>query len=248
MEIKDVKTKKPKKKKKSGIKKAAIVILVLLLLAGILFVLTQTVLFKIKKVEIKGSKIYSPQEIADASKISAGDLLFSVNNENKCKNITATLPYIKTVSVGQKIPDTLVITVTDDTAAYQIEDNGIYFLADKDYKILEQTDKEKEGLILIIGSGIKSPKPGQKAVFEDKTKLDVLENLVKKCDTYENMTLSKIDLTDNVYLNFTVNKTVDVKLGSTTEIDYKLSHLSGMLKELPINVRGEVNLESYTAK
>lgn len=248
MEIKNVKPKKTKKKKKNGIKTAAVVVLVLLIIAGSLFVLSQTVLFKIKNIEVKGSSIYSSEEILNTCKISSGDLLYSLNNQSKCNNITTALPYIKSVKLSQKLPETLIITVTDNTARYQFESGGVYYFADSEYKILELAQEPDEGLITITASGIKNPKAGQKAEFVDPTKLDVIEKLSEKCEQYDNITLSSIDLSDDIYINFTVNKTVDVKLGSEIDIDYKFTHLSGMIKELPADVSGEINLESYTQK
>ena len=248
MEIKNVKSKKTKKKKKNGIKTAAVVVLVLLIIAATLFVLSQTVLFKIKNIEVKGSQIYSPEEILNTCKISSGDLLYSLNNQSKCNSITTALPYIKSVKLSQKLPETLIITVTDNTAQYQFESGGVYYLADSDYKVLEIAQEQNENLINITASGIINPKAGYKAEFVDKSKLDVITKISQKCDQYDNITLTSIDLSDDIYINFTVNKTVDVKLGSEVDIDYKFSHLSGMLKELPTDVRGEINLESYSQK
>lgn len=248
MEIKNIKPKKSKKKKKNGIKTAAVVVLTLLFLAGVMFVLSQTVLFKIKKIEVKGSRIYSPEEIANACKITSGDLLYSVNNQSKCNNILTALPYIKSLKLCHKIPETLVITVTDNTAKYQFESNGEYYLCDDQYKVLEKTEEPREDLITVTQSAIVNPKAGYKAEFKDSSKLSAIDELIKKCEQYDNITLCGVNLSDDLYINFTVNKTLDVKLGTKTDIDYKLSHLSGMIRELPDGVRGEVNLESYTKK
>ena len=99
---------------------------ILFILTALCFgaVLCLTVFFPIEKVVIKGSKIYSVDEIFKNSDIESGDNLFVVSRSKTEQNLKSKLPYIESITFKRELPGTLNITVKDATefAVYEVKE------------------------------------------------------------------------------------------------------------------------------
>ena len=70
-----------------------------------------TLFFRVNTVVVSGQQRYTQQQILDASGIQTGDNLFLLNKYDVANQIIGELPYIETIRINRKLPDTLLVEV-----------------------------------------------------------------------------------------------------------------------------------------
>ena len=125
-----------------------------------------SVFFKVEKVVVYGNKAYSAYTVQEAGGIETGSNLLSLNNTRACGKIKAALPYVDTVRIGIKLPDTVNIYVEEIDVAYAITTkDGTNWLMTSEGKVVEQIDSGiASGYTKIEGVYLDNPAPGQPAV------------------------------------------------------------------------------------
>ena len=93
-------------------------------------VLSMVLFFRVRSVEVTGSAYYTADEIRAACGVAQGDNLLTLSRARIAGNIMAELPYVSTVQVTRRLPDTLELTVTeyDVTYAAQGADGASYLI------------------------------------------------------------------------------------------------------------------------
>ena len=76
-------------------------------------VLSMVLFFRVRSVEVTGSAYYTADEIRAACGVAQGDNLLTLSRARIAGNIMAELPYVSTVQVTRRLPDTLELTVTE---------------------------------------------------------------------------------------------------------------------------------------
>lgn len=135
-------------------------------------VMCMSVFFKVKDITVSGNDVYSPWSIREASGINEGDNLLSFGVAKASGKIIANLPYVESVRIGIKLPDTVMIEVKERKVAYAIRSSdGIWWLMDSDGRVVEMTTDTGAGnYTQILGVTLDSPTVGELAVAaEDST-------------------------------------------------------------------------------
>jgi hypothetical protein len=96
------------------------------------------VFFRVRTVEVSGASRYTQSELIAASGIQDGDNLFLINKFSVVPSMFKRLPYLDTIMIRRRLPDTMVITVTECTPAAVLETESGGWLMDKRTKLLEQ--------------------------------------------------------------------------------------------------------------
>ena len=231
-----------KKIRKRRIKAFFILFMLVTLCVGA--VLCLTVFFPIEKVVIDGSKIYSVEEIFNNSKIESGDNLFLVSRSKTEQNLKSKLPYIESITFKRELPGTLNITVKDATefAVYEVKEQ--YYTVSRSGWVMKKSGEKPEKLTCIKGNEIVC-KVGSQIVYEDPTQkelIDTIWNSLKdaKIDADLIDTTGKINITLRVEGRFTVD------LGNNSFLEEKIKHLAGMIKEMPAENEGKIDLSMWT--
>ncbi len=85
-------------------------VLLFAMLITVIFVFSKF-FFSVREIEIKSGKIYSEAEILEASGVSEGSILFTVDAGEVSSRIQSELPFIVSVTVTRDYPGTLKISV-----------------------------------------------------------------------------------------------------------------------------------------
>ena len=117
------------------------------------------VFFKVDTIEVTGNSRYTAQEIADSGGIHVGDNLFLVNKFSAAEAITRSLPYISSVRISRKLPDTLCIQVEENAALCAIEQSGGDWILSGSGKLVEQAAAGEE-VTRIVGLTPVDPQVG----------------------------------------------------------------------------------------
>lgn len=129
------------------------------------FVLALSIFFKVETITVSGADTYSPYKIEEASGIHKGDYLLTFGRARACGQITAKLPYIKSVRIGIKLPNTVNIDVQEAAVVYSIRSgDGDWWLITSEGKVVQQIPGTTSGgYTTVLGVQIENPVPGEEA-------------------------------------------------------------------------------------
>ena len=135
-------------------------------------VLCLSIFFRVETITVYGTNAYSAWEIREASGVREGDRLLTFSKARACAKIKAEKPYVSTVRIGIKLPDTVKIVVEEIDVVYSIQDiDGIWWLMNSEGKIMEQTDAAgASAYTQVLGVKLAEPKKNEPAVaYQDLT-------------------------------------------------------------------------------
>ena len=135
-------------------------------LAAVFVTLAMAAMFRVRTIEVAGTTRYSAQQVIVVSGISEGDSLFSSPDLSVLHD---RLPYIKSAKISRKLPYTITITVSEDSAGYYCELYGEYFALSEDLRVLERADSDEgfvsDGYVRLELPAIDSAVVGGRIVF-----------------------------------------------------------------------------------
>lgn len=133
-------------------------------------ILGLSIFFKVENVTVSGCDAYSAWAIREASGIQEGDNLMTFSRAKASARIRAELPYVESVRIGIKLPDTVNIEITEIDVVYAIRcQDNIWWLITSEGVVMEQSDgAAADNYTKIEGVQLLSPIPGEKAhAFEN---------------------------------------------------------------------------------
>ena len=157
------------------------VLIAVLLAAG--FLISAAVLFKIETVTVEspdGQLAYDDSQIVAAFGQPAGENLFGFNTAEAQQAIAAALPYLESVEIKRRLPDTVVITATPAVETYTVESAAGWAVLSQSYKVLRVDAEAPAGLVRIDGAQADAPAPGQPVKFTEEDKLSVLQTVLSR--------------------------------------------------------------------
>lgn len=123
-----------RRRRGNGALSVAIIIAFMLLAA----IVGLSVFFKISSISVEGAGIYTADDVVAASGIEVGDSIFFVGQSTAALRIKNALPYVDEVRVQRRLPDTVVIEVTESYPIAYIRSGDDVWIIDKNAKLLEK--------------------------------------------------------------------------------------------------------------
>ncbi len=215
-----------------------------------------TVFFKVKRVTVSGESQYSAEEVLQAAGIAEGENLFFLNKVAITNRIFRDRPYLDTVSIRRKFPDTVEIVLKDCVPSAVVSYENRYWLVDKKGKILEeiidflgeyaetleameQKQIEKLGLLLAL----EDPQVGEYLDFSQQEQGKALSTIL---NTAENSGILKeimgIDMTKLFEIRLQYTERFVVELGTVEELEKKISFLNQVVERLGSTDTGVIDL------
>lgn len=209
----------------------------IVVIVAIIFVMS--VFFRVSDIEVTGNTHYTDEEIIRAIDIEQGDNLFFFDRFVAISRVFAKLPYIEEVTVVRKLPNKVTIEVVESTALAYIKLGDEKWTLDHNCKVLgKAADGETDQLIQVDGID-----PGTLLIGEQLTTADgntaIVEQLAEILYQIQERGLtsyiSLVDITDTSDVRLNYGGRYTVKLGNSSDIEYKF----GML----VNVVGKLGAE-----
>lgn len=223
-----------------------------ILLAGVVMcvglVLVFSLFFKANTITISGDKVYSDKMVVDKSGIEMGDNLFRINEEKLSQKLSKELPYIKSVTIERKLPDTIIINVEATKEIAAITTKNGFILLDETGKVLDKNASIlKENVAVIKNVKIKECVEGETVVLTDEKKTTTLLKVFDAIKNAEMQLLTEIDLKNVNDIKIEYDSRIVFEVGSLTNIETKLSRGKAALeKENEINAYSEGTLDLKT--
>ena len=136
----------------------------LLTVAAVVLALTlgMSIFFKVETVAVAGTQKYTPWDIRQASGIQEGENLLTLNEAMVAGKIRTQLPYVDTVRLGIKLPDTVNIEITELDVVYAVQaSDSSWWLMTSGGRVVEQTTLvQSDSYTKILGVLIELPAVG----------------------------------------------------------------------------------------
>ncbi len=218
-------------------------LLLLLLFSVCAIIMFMTPWFNISQIEVVGNSHVSADAITAQSEIYEGANTFKISTSYASERIS-WMPYIKSVEVKRKMPNKIVIEVTESHAAAYFEFYGGYALIDEDARALEVVYEAPQGCIQIVGCELKDFSPGNKISIDSQEKFDIILLYIgelEKTEFYKGVNL--LDVTNMVDVKFKFENRLTVFCGESKNLDRKLLTFTEIAyNQLSPNARGEIDL------
>lgn len=226
--IKNKYIKKAKRKKRI---KRIIVLLIFVIILGTVFV-TKTDTFLITNVECSGENLVTGDYVLEKGKTFKGENLFLLSK----KTIEDTLrknPYIDTVKIKKKLPNTIIVEVTEKKGLFYIYDGDYNNIISEEMMVLEKKDTiDGDELIKISGIDLVDVDLGQKFSKSNRV-ASILEEIYKEQSVIKNnkedFSITELNIGDlsdiKVYFG-----NIEIKIGSDKNLRKKMSDAVNIYK------------------
>ena len=216
--------------------------LAIVLGAVIILILCMTWIFnyEVKNIKINGLSLYSNEQILVVGGVAQSGNLIRTDTDLIEERLTKHLVYIDDVKVKKKYPTGLEINITEAKKAADIEYKSQYFVLSESGRILECGNTERNaGIPLVKGLELESLNPGDKLAATDVMKTKILNQLTEIIADLEFKNIRAIDLSDRTNIILSYDDRINIYIGSSVDMDYKLKYIKTVIDErLSDNYRG----------
>jgi len=203
---------------------------------------------RVVEIRVEGATKYTAREVAEASGVSTGDSLMRVNKQRVTGNILRNLPFVKGANISRKLPDILLIEVTESTAIATIYFAGDNLIIDSGGRVLTRMDEKPDDLIEIRGIEISDFREGEPPRVElgAETKLQFMQDILGAMERDEmEKDVSYLDVSNISNIHFGYLDRYRVILGGVRDLKHKLGRLPAdvlRLEQRYPNTPGDINM------
>ena len=204
-----------------------------------------TMFFRIDTIVVEGNERYTEEQIIEAAGVQKEQNLVLMNKYNVKQAIFDQLPYVETVVVNRRYPDTLILTVTECRASAALPGSGATWLMSDEGKLLERAAQVPQGCVSVTGCELVEPAVGGQAAFDEENayKFDRLLALLRAAEDKQLITMiGSIDLGDGTAITLTYLDRFTVRMPWDADLAYKLENLRTVADVLENNETGTINL------
>ncbi len=203
-------------------------VVTVLLVAAVGTVLSLTVFFKIKSIDVYGESRYSSKEIIKVANVQLESNLVRLDSEQISGRIEKELPYIEEVKIKKRLPTTLEFNVVAaKIAGYIAADDG-YYIVSTEGKLLEKSVDKPEKMAEINGITLEKPSVSQ---YIDGENIKYVKKIYEAFGEGMSSNITALSVGDRIDLSFVYNDRVTVKLGSESDLSKKLKFVVKIISD-----------------
>ncbi len=233
--------KKKKRKKFKTVKFLLFFIVFFGVVASILF----SPIFDIKEVNINDLKRFTNDDVCNISGIRPGMNMFSFSVV-KAKKLLENDIYVNSVEITRKFPDKVNIVVNERRVRGYVPYMGSYLYIDEQGRVLEINPAATEPLPVVTGLDFNSFTLGDKINCNNPEAFDIIVTIAQIMTKYEMLdTVVRIDVSDTSKITAYVRK-IEINLGDASNCDEKIRTMSEVIKQIPENDRGTLDLSDLS--
>ena len=239
---------KRRRQRQSEYRQTGVLTKLLIMLAVVAaIVLGVAIFFRVHTVDVQGNTIYSKEQVVKASGVEAGDNLLMVNRAAVAGRIKAMMPYVRDVSVSPMLPDTVVIKVKESDVAVLIQsDIGADWYMNTDGRIMGSSVEGFRGQVIKLdGVTLTAPKTGEQAAASEgqSENLNAALQVVRQLEGTGLMDqITSLDAEKSFDLILYCGTRLEILLGGTEELEYKIQYLQVILEDLADYQVGTIDL------
>ncbi|MBE6533615.1 MAG: FtsQ-type POTRA domain-containing protein [Ruminococcaceae bacterium] len=191
----------------------------------------------VKHFTVEGDTHYDVIEIINASGIRSGDKLYRINEKKAEEKLVKGCPYIKSVKIKQKFPNTVCFVVEEQEPGWYIQVGKDFYGLDYDMKVLLETYVEDDfidrGLTKLVLPELKEVIVGELPRFaKDEYQLEETLKIIDLFRTNEiKSRLTGLDLSNRFEIKLEIDNSYEVYFGDISSFNIKMNFLTEVLKE-----------------
>lgn len=214
------------------------------------FLMGATVFFRVQTVRVAGNERYTEEQIVEISEVEQGDNLFGLNKYEVARRIRKGLPYVDTVSIRRVLPETLLITVGECSAAAKVTSQQGKWLINCSGKLLERAVRP-EGVIDVKGVEALQPEAGSPILVreEQQERCDQLISLLRAIEEQQMLRrVTEINMRSAARILMELDGRFTVRLPMGGDYSYLLRAMDKAVQSLDDYEKGTLDLtvKDYT--
>lgn len=203
------------------------------------FILSVTVLFKVKHIVVENldkttpanTGIYTEDAILGALAVPLEENLFGFSAAEKQAEMELQLPYLETIKVRRRLPDTVVVQVAPATESWCAKTDSGWAILSDGLKVLKVQTDQPADLPVITGLGVNAPTAGRFLSLTTETQSEQIADLMEQLYAQDLAgSCTRIDMGLGTDAYFVYDGRIKVLLGTFNNLDYKLSVAALLLK------------------
>lgn len=205
-----------------------------------------TVFLKVADIEVEGLTRYKKDDVIKTSGIKVGDNMFAINKFEVAEKILNAYPYLETIKIRRKLPDTFVFEITERVPAAYIQADGKSWIIDGKAHILKMLEEdEMVDLPKIIGGTAVVPTVGKELVLSKTEQSDALKKVLaalKKSGIAEK--IRRIEIEKFYDIKMVYEDRFMVSFGDSETFPRKIEMLKAVIAQLSDVDRGTINVSA----
>lgn len=203
------------------------------------FILSVTVLFKVKHIVVENldkttpanTGIYTEDAILGALAVPLEENLFGFSAAEKQAEMELQLPYLETIKVRRRLPDTVVVQVAPATESWCAKTDAGWAILSDGLKVLKVQTDQPADLPVITGLGVNAPTAGRFLSLTTEAQSEQIADLMEQLYAQDLAgSCTRIDMGLGTDAYFVYDGRIKVLLGTFNNLDYKLSVAALLLK------------------
>ncbi len=203
------------------------------------FILSVTVLFKVKHIVVENldkttpasTGIYTENAILGALAVPLEENLFGFSAAEKQAEMELQLPYLETIRVRRRLPDTVVVQVAPATEGWCAKTDAGWAILSDGLKVLKVQTDQPADLPVITGLGVSEPTAGRRLSTTTQAQSEQIADLMEQLYAQDLAgSCTRIDMGLGTDAYFVYEGRIKVLLGTFNNLDYKLSVAALLLK------------------
>ncbi len=228
----NVQTKRKKKKNRKRKIRRTVTVLLLLIIAAVCLCLF-TPFFNISSISVAGNEQVASEDILARCGILENTNIFRINKKASRTSLES-LAYLDTIKIKRKLPNKVVIEVTETTASLLFPFMTGYIVTDSTGKVLEQTtDAETWDLPQILGAGVENAEISKKITVQDTVKFGIIVDSIRYLQEKELLPqIRECNFEDISNFRMKMRDGIEIIFGKIEDMDYKLKKLETVLPQV----------------
>lgn len=223
-------------------------IAVVFIIMALIF-LSLTVFFNIKKVDIKGTDLYTDEQIIQIAGLSDNDNLFRIDTDKMKSDILSSFPYLEDITIKRKLPSTLQFTAVQAVPMANIQNkDGTFCVISTTGRIVETGVLDKKAdLVTVSGMDLKVKDLGKTYEDKDSMKTTILGQILSEINTLGMTSMNTIDLSDRTNIKMTYDGRLDIEVGSSVDLAFKIRYVEAVIQKLSPTYQGTLIYHNATS-
>ncbi|MBR2627731.1 MAG: FtsQ-type POTRA domain-containing protein [Peptococcaceae bacterium] len=193
----------------------------------LLYLLGCTPFFQVNSFEVTGNSALTDEKVVALSGIEQGDNFFYADTWGAKRSLRQN-PFVENVKIRRKLPDRLLIQVTERRSVGYIVTRDGYVQVGEDGRLLAiQQSLSNYGLPVI--SGVELSELPAIGGFIQNEKLKQALEVLQHCDQSLLNNIAELNVGQEYYILAYTNQKVEVRLGGLDNIEQRLQDLNQIL-------------------
>ena len=190
-----------------------------------------TIFFKVKTISVEGAMRYRTEEIVAGMGVKQGDNLYLWNKVKVSDRLLHDFPYLESVQIRRRLPDTLMVTVTECSGAVAVPSGTGYCYLSEQGKVLELSETDG-GLATVSGVALEDAQPGELVARAQDAYVDALLEVLQTLDAAGMLDgLRFINLTDLTDIRIGYEGRFDIRVGTLDGLSYRIRFAQTVISE-----------------